>query len=213
MTLPPGVAEGSLLAVLVGAGALILRSVRRRKAFLKAAPDSELPDLTTSSRLTVTLRRVWQDGAQHAPVVEAQLAEKRRLVFCPTDHARVGARYTSGIGKPAELALFGLASLSAGGVEAMRDQIRDIDEVEITPDMVRLIHAGQFANDYVVIGRVLSWREDTWGELPLWVYRVQCVRAPDLTLVIELACPKTDDPPLPDDTMAHGSARLFGYLS
>lgn len=212
MALPPGVLEGALLAVLAGAGALVVRSVRRRRAFLKAASDSELPDLRTEVRLRVTVRRLWQDPQQQLPLVEVSL-DRRRFVLCPVDHGEKADAWGALVGKEAQIALYGLATLAPGGAEAMRDRIKDADTLDLTPDFVTLVHEGQFPNDYVVIGRTLSRRDAAWGEMALDLWRVQCVRAPDLTLVLEMGTPHEGAPALSEGGMAHGSVRLFGYLA
>lgn len=212
MGLPPGLPEGALLAVLVGAGALVVRSVRRRRAFLKAASDTDLPDLETEIRLRVQVRRLWQDPQQQVPLVEVSL-DRRRFVFCPVDHAARSAEWGAQVGKEVEIGLYGLATLAPGGAEAMRDRIKDADQLELGPDFVTLVREGQFPNDFVVIGRVLSVRDAAWGSMPLRVYRVQCVHAQDLTLVLEMGVPRDDGPVLEDGAMTHGSVRLFGYLA
>jgi hypothetical protein len=200
-----------LLTLLGGFGFLVVRAVRRRRQFALPVASTELPTLATEQRITATVRRVWRDPAQNLPLVELGIGE-RRLIFCPTDHAAAAARYQAALARRAELALFGLATLAPGGVDAMREQIRSAEP--LSPDLVTLVHEGQFENDYVVIGRVLSSRPDTWDDLPLIVYRVQVIHAADLTLVLELAVPaKEGATPLPDGSLAHGSARLFGFLA
>ena len=200
-----------LLVVLGGMGALVARSLRRRKDFLQAVtPDgTELPDLQTEQRLTATLRRLWRDAQQGLPLVEAG-TETLKLVFCPTDHAASAERYKTGIGKPAELALFGLATLAPGGIEAIRHQIVDADKHALSAQTVLLLRQGQFDNDYVVVCRLLSQRPAIWGELALTVWRAQVQEQGGQPLVIELAVPQETD--LTENTFAHGSVRLFGYL-
>ncbi|WP_395091999.1 hypothetical protein [Armatimonas sp.] len=202
----------ALLLVLGGFGALVVRSVKRRKAFLSTvtSDSAELPDLRTELRLTGTLRRLWRDPQEGLPLAELGVGSQR-FVFCTTDQAIHGERYKAAIGKTIEVALYGLATLAPGGVEAMQEQLRDADKVP--PDTVTLVHEGQLENDYVVIGRLLSQRSDTWGELPLAVYRAQVLHTSELTLVLELAVPSPQDAaPLPANSLAHGSVRLFGYL-
>jgi hypothetical protein len=202
----------ALLLVLGGFAALVGRSIKRRKEFLATVTTdaSELPDLATELRLTGTLRRLWRDTQEGLPLAELGVGS-RKFIFCTTDQAAHGERYKTLIGKPVEVALYGLATLAPGGAEAMREQLRDADKV--APDTVALVHTGQLENDYVVIGRLLSQRPDAWGELPLVVYRAQVLRTDELTLVLELAVPTPHDTvPLPASSLAHGSVRLFGYL-
>jgi hypothetical protein len=209
--LPRGVPEALLFLVIVGLILLVVRAVRRRRAFAPVAADADLPTLTTGQRIVGTVRRTWRDPAQGLWLVEIGLG-KRKLTFCAADYEQNAARYQGLIGKQADLALYALATLEPGGVEAMRDQIKDFDKVEVRPDLVRLIPAGQFANDHAVIGRALSHRDDEMDGLPLTIYRTQVLRGDDLTLVMELATQRSDTPFL-DQSMVHGSARLFGYLA
>lgn len=201
-----------LLLVLGGFGALVARSVKRRKDFLTSPllGEAELPDLVTDQRVTGTLRRLWRDPKQGLPLAELGLAG-RNLPFCATDLATEGERYKTAVGKPTTLALYGLATLAPGGIEAMKEQIRDADKVPA--DSVLLVREGELENDYVVICRLLSQREALWGELPLVVYRAQVLRSPELSLELELAVVRQDgDTTLPNNSLAHGSVRLFGYL-
>ena len=202
----------ALLLILAGFGGLVVRSVRRRKDFLSTVTNNSaaLPDLETELRLTGTLRRLWRDPQEGLPLAELGVGS-RRFIFCTTDQATSGERYKAAVGKSVTVALYGLATLAPGGSEAMREQLRDADRV--APDTVTLVHEGQLENDYVVIGRLLSHRPHLWGEVPLMVYRAQVLRTDDLTLILELAVPSPQsDVPLPDDSLAHGSVRLFGYL-
>jgi hypothetical protein len=213
-------AELLLLALVVGLALLALRAVRRRRVFAAATaaplPAADLPRLDTQQRVTATLHRTFPDRAQGVWLAAVSVG-KLRLTFCPTDYAAAAGRYENLAGQPADIALFGLATLAPGGVEAMKDQIKDIDKVEIRQDLVRLIPAGEFANDHVVIGKVLSRRDEQWEEMALTVYRTEVVRRPDLTLVIDLAVPGSDGrragAPFAPGSMVHGSARLFGYLA
>jgi hypothetical protein len=211
--LPPGVPEALLLIVIIGVIALVARGIRRRRAFAPTESDTELPTLTTDQRVRGIVRRVHRDPAQGVWLVEVSLG-RRRLTFCATDYAAVAERYTSLVGKEADIALYGLATLATGGADAIRDQIKDADKVEITPELVRLIPTGQFANDHVVIGRVLSHQDEEMSGLPVTVYRTQVVRTDDLTLVLELAVERAaNTPAFVDGMMVHGSARLYGYLA
>ena len=199
-----------LVVVLGGFGALVARSLRRRKDFLKevTVDDVELPDLTTEQRVSLMLRRLWRDPQQGLPLVEGA-GEAGKVVFCPTDHALKAESYKNGVGKSADVALFALATLAPGGIEAMKDQIVDADKQALHPDTLLLLHQGQFDNDYVVICRIRRVREAIWGELSLVVYLAQ-VRA---GMQLELAVPNDPTQPfLTEGSLAHGSARLFGYL-
>lgn len=214
--LPKGIGEALLLLFVILAIFLVVRSVRRRHE--RPIADGEtgaesVPTLPTEQRVTGVLRRIYRDSAQGVWLADIALG-KRKFTFCATDQAAQAERYQSLIGKEADVALYAFATLAPGGADAMRDQnlIRDSDKVPITPDLVRLIPQGAFANDYVVIGRILSHREEEIDEEPLTVYRAQVIRSADLTLVVELAAERTDTP-LADQSMVHGSARLCGYLA
>ena len=205
--LPLGGLEFVLLAVLLVFAGLVIRTVRRRNSFAFPTASDLLPQLATETRLTSKLRRVWRDPSLALPLVEI-LVGKRLLLFCPTDHEAKQRAYKEKIGKSVTIAPFGLATLQSGGADTIREQIRDADTVELTPDLLRFLHVGQAPNDYFAIGRVLSSRDDTWEGDALTVYRLQA--APDLTL--EVATPKTETV-FSDGSMAHGSVRLFGYLA
>jgi hypothetical protein len=202
----------ALLLVLGGFGALVARSLKRRKEFLTvgAADASELPDLLTDVRLTGVLRRLWRDPQEGLPLAELAVGSQR-LIVCTTDQVTQAARYKAIVSKSCELALYGLATLAAGGAEAMREQLRDADT--LTPDTLALVRQGKLENDYVVICKILSHRTAMWDELPLIVYKAQVVKSDTLNLVLELAVPSPENAaPLPDSSLAHGSVRLFGYL-
>ena len=139
---------------------------------------------------------------------------RRRLTLCAADFAWKAEAWRAQVGRDADIAVYALSSLAPGGVEEMRDQIKDYDKVEITPDLVRLVPAGEFANDHAVIGRVLSHRTDEASGIPVDVYRAEVVRSQDLTLILELAVPKVPGTtPFLPQAMVHGSARLYGYLA
>jgi hypothetical protein len=78
-----------------------------------------------------------------------------------------------------------------------------------------LAPAGEYPNDYAVIGKALSSRTDAWDDIPLIVYRTQVANTANLTLFLDLAVPRAqnDTPPFAPNSMVHGSARLFGYLA
>jgi hypothetical protein len=203
--------EWVLLALFVLLAFLAVRAVRRRRAFVPAQVEAALPRLETEQRVTGTIRRVWRDPEQGVWLATAEVGGFR-LSFCAVDYAGAADRYLDLTGKPADIALFALATLEPGGVEAMRHQIKDIEKIRPRPDLVTLVREGQYANDYVVIGQVLDAREDAWDEMPLTVYRTQAVRRDDLTLVLDLAAPRAETPFAPR-ALVHGSARLFGYLA
>lgn len=207
LKLPLGGLEFVLLFVLVGFAALVIRTVRRRNSFGVAVEPGILPTLIAETQVTGKVRRVFRSPALGLPMVELAVG-KRLLVFCPTDHAEAGIRYPARVGQPTDIALFGLATLEAGGAEAIRDRIRDADAVEITPDLLRFLRVGEAPNDYFAIGRVISSREESWDGEALTVYRLQT--ASDLTL--EIATPQTETL-FVGGAMIHGSVRLFGYLA
>ncbi|MBC8101087.1 MAG: hypothetical protein H7Z41_00685 [Cytophagales bacterium] len=215
--LPPGTLEFLLFALVVGATLLVLRAVARRHAPPPGAtpPSDAIPSLSTQQRVTGTLRRVIFDRVQGVWLAEMALGQ-RRITFCPTDYTDQRARYESHLGKSVDVTLYGLATLAPGGAETMQEQIKDLDKVDLSSNPVRLVRAGQFPNDYVAIARVLSHRDDALTDgTPLRVYRSEVVRTDELGLVIELAVPREDavtqqGPVFADQTMVHGSARLFG---
>ncbi|MFM7322327.1 MAG: hypothetical protein ACKO5K_12505 [Armatimonadota bacterium] len=210
MTLPAGIPEGLLFAVLAGGVALVVRSVRRRRQFVAAAPVDELPDLTTESRLRMRVRRLWRDSGSGMPMVEAE-HRGRRLVFCAVDQGSASAGWSAAIGKERDVAVYGLATLAPGGAEAMRDRIRNADKLQMGADFSALVHEGQHPNDYVVIGRALDRRDAAWGEMSLDVWRVRCAIGSEDFLVLDLAVPAGGEGVPPEGGMVHGSARLFGY--
>jgi hypothetical protein len=138
---------------------------------------------------------------------------KRHFTLCLTDYATHAQEYTDLVGKETDIALYGLATLAVGGAEAMREQIRDIDRVDLSTNPVRLLPGGQLANDHVVIGKALSHRSEVMDGIPLTIYRTQVVRAEDLTLVLELAVDSSTAPLFSEGEMIHGSARLYGHLA
>lgn len=218
--LPPGSLEFLLFAVLVAAFVLVVRSTRRRHHVAAALQDTGegdaglLPSLDTQHRVTGKLRRIYFERGLDAWLAEITVG-KRKLTFAVTDYPPHRERYRDLLDKEADVALYGLATLAPGGVEAMRDQIRDIDKVDVTPHLVRLVPAGQFPNDNVAIARILSHREDTLSDgTPLTVYRCEVIRNAENTLVMDLGVPLIPGAaPFADQEMVHGSARLFGYLS
>lgn len=213
--LPPGALEFLLFVIVVGTALLFIRAVSRRHLPPAGAVESEeaIPALSTQHRVTGTLNKVIFDRTQSVWLAE-MIVGKRRLTFCTADHVTERTRYTSQTGKSVDMMLYGLATLAAGGAEAMQQQIKDLDKVDLSRNPVRLVKAGNFLNDYVVIGRVLSHRDDSLSDgTPLRVYRCEVVRTDDLGLIIELGVPRDETQTgaaFPDQSMVHGSARLFG---
>ncbi len=214
MTLPvqPFPWEAVLLALFLLLFWLAWGRIRRRRAFAPLAAVAAFPQLATEQRVTGTVRRTLRDPNQGVWLITVDV-NRSRFTFCATDYERQSERYESLLGKKADIALFALATLAPGGVEAMKHQIKNIDKIEMRPDLVTLTQAGEFPNDYAVIARVLSARHDAWEEMALTVYRAQVVRQNDLTLVIDLAVAENSAAVFAPQTMVHGSARLFGYLA
>lgn len=129
--IPPGVLEFLLFAVLVGGFILVARALRRRRAFLPVGSAVPLPTLATEVRIRATVRRTYRDPDAGLWLVEAAIGA-RKFTFCATDHEANAARYDALKNQPADFSLFALSTLAQGGVEAMRDQIRDIDAVDIS---------------------------------------------------------------------------------
>ena len=216
--LPPGTLEFLLFAVLVAAFVFVVRVVRKRTPLLPVAPfdDTEgaetIPFFETPTRFRGAVRRVFRDRDQDATLIEAHVG-KKSLIFRAADVVQNAARYQSILGESVDFAVYGLATLRPGGAEAMRHQIKDWSE-NVRPDTVGLFPAGAFANDYAVIARVLSRRDETIGTEPVWVYRAQVVKNGDQELFMELAADAAPPAvPLDDNTLAHGSVRLFGVLA
>jgi hypothetical protein len=160
------------------------------------------------------VRRTFRDPDQGVWLAEATVGVKK-LTFCLTDYAAKVAVYRAADAKtPLDFALYALGTLAEGGIESMRGQIVDYDQtVAATPDTVRLIPAGQFPNDFAVIGQVVSHREDTVDGGPVVVYRMQVERQTDRTLFLDVAVEVSTEPPFAARTLVHGSARLFAYLA
>jgi hypothetical protein len=192
--------------------ALVISAIRRRNDFARLAPnpDVDLPRLETGGRVRGTIRRVFRDPAQGVWLIVLEVA-RTRYTFCAVDFEQAASRYRSLLGKTADIALFALATLEAGGVDTIRHQIRDADKRELSPDQVLLVPAGGHANDHFTVARVHDTREDAWDEVPLTVYRAEVVRRPDLTLFLDLAVPRAEVP-FARHALVHGSARLFGTL-
>jgi hypothetical protein len=211
---PPGFPwELVLFALLLLVLALVFRALRRRSSFARLTPDPgvELPRLQTEGRVRGTIRRVFRDPAQGVWLIVLEVA-RTRYTFCAVDFEAAASRYRSLVGQTADIGLFALATLEAGGVDTIRHQIRDADERELSPEQVLLVPAGGHANDHLTVARVHDRREDAWDEVPLTVYRAEVVRRPDLTLFLDLAVPRAEAP-FARHSLVHGSARLFGYLA
>ena len=93
--------------------------------------------------------RAADDRLQEATLAELEIG-KRRLTFAATDYATTRERYASLVGQKVDVAVYGLATLAPGGAEAMREQIKDCDRVEVTPHLVRLIQAGRLSLDGLI---------------------------------------------------------------
>lgn len=198
--------EGIVLgAVLLGAGAMVFRGMRRRTAFSRATDPEMLPLLPVQTRVAGKIRRVFRED--DTPLAEMAVG-KRLLILCPADHTTRSDDWRLKTAQDVDVAIYGMATLEAGGADTIKHQIKDAEEVEITPDLQRFLHVGQQKNDYFAIGRILSHRDETWDGDSLTVYRLQS--APDLTL--EVATPYTTIP-FTDGQMVHGAIRLFGYLA
>ncbi len=194
--------------LLVGAGIVVVRGIRRRAAF-SVTDERELmaPRLEVSVRVAGKVRRVLRDPVANVPLVELAVGN-RVLVLSPADHTDRSDDWRLSIGKTVDVALFGLATLAPGGADTIKDQIQDAGQVEITPDLLRFLPVGVQKNDYFAIGRALSHHTDSLSGDSLVVYRLQT--APDLTL--DVATPAGDGNPFAENLMVHGSVRLFGYL-
>ena len=204
--------EAVLLALFLLLLWFVWRGIRRRRAFAPLAPATVLPRFGTEQRVTGTVRRTSRDPNQGVWLVTIEVS-RSRFTFCATDYEHQAKRYESLVGNKADIALYALATLAPGGVEAMKHQIKNSDQIEMRPDLVTLTQAGEYPNDYAVIARVLSARDDAWEEMALTVYRAQFVRQNDLTLVIDLAVTQDATNRFAPESMVHGSARLFGYLA
>ena len=202
-----------LFAVLVVLALLIVRAVRRRWKVAPTTVEALLPDLVTDVRVHATIRRVFRDPDQGVFLVEASV-EKRKWTFCAVDYESHAERYTGAIGQSADFALYALGTLEAGGAEAIPGQIVDLDRVaEPLTEVMRLVPAGGFPNDYAVIGRVVSQRDEILRDAPVRVYRTQ-VEAQSLSpSFIDVAVEASEQPPFAADLLVHGSARLFAYFA
>jgi hypothetical protein len=202
----PGLLEGTLAVILLGGGVMVVRAVGRRRQFQKNAAEVVLPNLQTSVRVTGTLQRLYRDTAQGVTLATLKVGE-RILTFCPTDDT-TAAGYA--LGEVVSVALFALSTLEPGGFEkeSVRSLVRDVPHEELTPERTVLAHAGEFANDYWIVGHMTHSRRDAWDDMELVVYNAQTQ-----VVTLELAVPEAGKLPGDLPMQAHGSARLFGYLA
>lgn len=208
MPLPPGVGEGLLLGITVLAGGFVIRRIRRRKAFT-ATVNTDLPQWPSNQSLTATLRRQWRDTAQDLPMVELNIFGKT-ITACPVDTAEHLPTYTASTGKQLDIVLYGLCTLNEGGIHAAKHLIRDIDVVSPPDNYVCVVAVQTAVNDTFVVAETRGSRDESWGELPLRVYRaivLRGTRGGDIT--VDLAVPSDANAPWPSGTFAHGSVRWF----
>jgi len=208
MPLPPGVGEGILLGITVLVGGFVIRRIKRRKAFT-AAVNTDLPQWASSQSLTVTLRRQWRDTTQDLPMVELNIFGKT-ITACPVDTADHLATYSASTGKPLDIVLYGLCTLTEGGIHAAKHLVRDIDVVSPRDNYVCVVSVQTAVNDTFVVAETRGARDESWGELPLRVYRaivLRGTRGGDIT--VDLAVPSDSNQPWPSGTFVHGSVRWF----
>jgi hypothetical protein len=208
MPLPPGVGEGLLLGITVLVGAFVIRRIRRRKAFT-AVVSADLPQWPSTQSITATLRRQWRDTAQDLPMVELNIFGKS-ITACPVDTAENLATYSASAGKSIDIVLYGLCTLSEGGIRAAEHLIRDIDVVSPPDNFVCIVAVQTAVNDTFVVAETRGSRDEAWGQLPLRVYRaivLRGTRGGDVT--VDLAVPADGTPSWPGGTFVHGSVRWF----
>ena len=217
--LPPGSLEFLLLVVLVAAFVFVVRTVKGRTPLLPntagEADGDAVPFFETPVRFRARVRRVFRDRDQDALLVEAHVG-KKSLIFRAADAQENANRYQNLANQkePVDFAIVALATLAPGGAEAMRHQIKDWDEANVRPDTVGLFPAGSLPNDYAVIARIVSRRDEMLSGETVWVYRAQVVKNGAQELFMELAADAAPPAvPLSENTLAHGSARLFGVLA
>ena len=210
--IPPEVLELLLFAVLIAVAVIAVRAVRRRRTVQPNEAVVALPDLETEVRVHARVRRIFRDPDQGAWLVEATVGALR-LNFCTVDYAENRERYAALPGKTDDFALYALGTLELGGIEAMRAQILDYSPEKYPADLVRLVPAGAYANDYAIIGRVFSERDAHVGGGPVTVYRVQAEGQSAATLFLDIAVETDGTGRFPARSLVHGSARLYGYLA
>jgi hypothetical protein len=211
--MPPLVLESVLVCLVVGVGIMVVRAVKRRKQFHKNASDVILPTLQADTQMSGSVVRYFRDTLQGAMLVEMTVGQSK-FIFCPVDggDGTNNAEYKTG--ETVQIALYGLATLVAGGFEeaTVRSMVSDTPQEELTPDRMVMTPAGQFPNDYWVVGKVYSSREDQWEEdMPLTVYRVKTQRKGGEEFILEMAVPREDALTNTLPYNVHGSVRLFGY--
>lgn len=208
MPLPPGVGEGLLLGITVLVGGFVIRRIKRRKAFT-AAVNADLPQWPSSQSLTATLRRQWRDTAQDLPMVELNIFGKT-ITACPVDTADQLTTYSASTGKQLDIVLYGLCTLTEGGIHAAKHLVRDIDVVSPPDNYVCVVAVQTAVNDTFVVAETRGARDESWGQLPLRVYRaivLRGTRGGDIT--VDLAVPSDESAPWPSGTFVHGSVRWF----
>lgn len=208
MPLPPGVGEGLLLGITLLVGGFVIRRIKRRKAFT-AAVNTDLPQWPSNQSLTATLRRQWRDTAQDLPMVELNIFGKT-ITACPVDTAEQLATYSASTGKQLDIVLYGLCTLTEGGIHAAKHLVRDIDVVSPPDNYVCVVSVQTAVNDTFVVAETRGTRDEFWGQLPLRVYRaivLRGTRGGDIT--VDLAVPSDSSEPLPNGTFVHGSVRWF----
>jgi hypothetical protein len=206
--MPPGVLEGALVLMVIGVGVMVARAVKKRREFHKNASDIILPTLQADTQMSGTVTRYFRDTLQGAMLVEISVGQSK-FVFCPVDDKQ---EYKAG--QQIEVALYGLATLVAGGFEeaSVRSMVSDTPQEELTPEKLVMTPAGQFPNDYWVVGKAYSSRDDQWEEdMPLTVYRVKTQRKGGEEFNLEMAVPRESALTNPLPCNVHGSVRLFGY--
>ena len=205
--MPPGVLEGTLVLVVLGFGLIVLRAVKQRRSFQKNASDTVLPNLQVQTQVSGVVTRYFRDTLQGMMLTEIGVGQSK-FIFCPTDNKS----YT--VGEKVDIALYSLSTLEPGGfeLESVKSQISDTPQEDIAPDRLVMTPAGQFPNDYWVVGKAYSSREDQWEtDMLLTVYRVKTQRKGGEEFALDMAIPRETALKTPLPTNVHGSARLFGY--
>lgn len=208
MPLPPGVGEGLLLGITVLVGGFVIRRIRRRKAFT-AAVSTDLPEWQSTQSIRATLRRQWRDTAQDLPMVELNIFGKT-ITACPVDTSEHLATYSASTGKAIDIVLYGLCTLTEGGIRAAEHLIRDIDVVSPPDNFVCIVAVQTAVNDTFVVAETRGARDESWDGMPLMVYRaivLRGTRGGDIT--VDLAVPANGTPSYPVGTFVHGSVRWF----
>jgi hypothetical protein len=214
--MPPLVLESALVCLVIGVGVMVTRAVKRRKQFHRNASDVILPTLQADTQMSGVVTRYFRDTLQGAMLVEIAVGQSK-FIFCPVDSVDSGDNAESNAyksGDTVQIALYGLATLMPGGFEeaSVRGMVSDTPAEELTPDRMVMTPAGQFPNDYWVVGKVYSSREDEWEEdMPLTVYRIKTQRKGGEEFILEMAVPRESALTNILPCNVHGSVRLFGY--